>query len=863
MLPYPQNDSYINRSEIWQQIVSVMNQGIPIVLHGVGGAGKTQTTIHLIYWFRERNPDASIMWVNASSWETCLTGLQLIASRAGMQTTNDRTSRLTALKEYLEHSKSGRWIMVFDSADDVTVYQAVSEFIPHCIHGQVIVTSRRRLPTTNSRAPEFVLELNTLNPNEAVDLVRSSLRPDLLANVDDADMNRLLRELNFLPLAIAQAVAFMNKNSVSVTFYRSKISDPTMLSEQLSRNHITENYTSGASPPVYSAWRTSFERLRVETPHAGKLLGYLSFLEATMIPMELVQAFGHDGGDIDGAVEQLEEYSFAELNKDRTRLSLHRLVQLTTQRWLEETSQVAKSQQHVLSTLAQHFPDPEIVDNWPHCEAWLPHAVKVLGLVEGGVDENKLAGPSTSVTSLGSTDSNSGQLDLPLIATLKMKAGFYCYQVGEYATAQEYLEEAADSSRRVLGTMHDLTLKSQEKLIYILRYLDHYRQAATYARDLKRARKAKLGPEHRDTIESYRIYSLTLQDLSKWKDALDASEKALAGYKELHKNDLSHREILRSQRRTATCSAALGQYQKAETLLNEAIQGYKERSGSDTAVLIDCVYALARLQGDMGSFVESEKNARKAYEMRQSFMKKSHPDVLKAYWAIGLALCGQKQWEPAQEIFERLLVEAETRPGFGKTHNYAYILRYSLATLKEGWAKDDENMLGAGAGYQKFCEAKVMLEDVFQGRKIALGEDHLDTLVTKATLASVNGKLGRFHDSEKASQEVLKLVTSRPYQRLGVASAKIAWICLASLGQCAIDRATELQGRPGAAIQVKEQYRLACTHTKAVVDGMEKMLGAKQALTIAAAVKYAEALELAGDNKAAERVRQRFEIKWV
>lgn len=753
--------------------------------------------------------------------------------------------------------------MVFDSADDVTIYQAISEFIPHCVHGQVIVTSRRRLPSTNSRAPDFVLELNTLNPNEAVDLVHSSLRPDLLANVDRADMNRLLRELNFLPLAIAQAVAFMNKNSVSVGFYRSKISNPTMLSEQLSRNHIPENYTSGASPPVYSAWRTSFERLQIETPQAGKLLGYLSFLEATVIPIELVQAFGHDMGDIEGAVVQLEEYSFAELDKDRTRLSLHRLFQLTTQRWLEETSQVAKSQQHVLSTLSQHFPDPEIVENWPHCEAWLPHAVKLLSLAEEGVDENKLAGPSASVTSLGSTDSNYGKPDTPPIATLKTKVGFYYYQVGEYATAQRYLGDAVDSNRHDLGTMHDLTLKSQEKLIYLLRYLDHYQQAATYARDLKRARKAKLGPKHRDTIESYRIYSLTLQDLGKWNDALDASEKALKGYKELHKDNLSHRDVLRCQRRTATCSAALGQYQKAEALLSEAIQGYNERSESDTAVLIDCVYALARLQEDMGSFVESEKNARKVYEMRQRFMKKSHPDVLKAYWAIGLALCGQKRWEEAQEIFQRLLVEAETRPGFGKTHNYAYILRYSLGTLREDWAKDDENMLGPGAGHQKFREAKAMLEDVFQGRKIALGEDHLDTLITKARLAAVNGKLGRFNDSEKASQEVLKVVTSKPYQRLGVASAKIAWICLASLGQCAIDRAVELQGRPGTGLQVKEQYRLACAHTKAAVDGMERMLGAKQGLTMAAAVKYAEALDLAGDDKAALRVRQRFGIKWL
>jgi len=146
--------------------------------------------------------------------------------------------------------------MISDFADDVTVYDAVSEFIPWCIHGQVVFTSRRRFPIQSPHARECVFVLRTLTPSEAASLVRACLHPDLLANVDAADMDRLLRELDFLPLAITQAVAFMNRNSVSVAFYLAKISDDSLLSKQLSRSHIAENYISGVSPPIYSMWRT-------------------------------------------------------------------------------------------------------------------------------------------------------------------------------------------------------------------------------------------------------------------------------------------------------------------------------------------------------------------------------------------------------------------------------------------------------------------------------------------------------------------------------------------------------------------------------------------------------------------------------
>ena len=89
-------------------------------------------------------------------------------------------------------------------------------------------------------------------------------------------------------------------------------------------------------------------------------------------------------------------------------------------------------------------------------------------------DDERLAEFTTLATVVPNASSHS-QTEISLIATLTTKIGFYYHKIGEYATAREYLEEAVDSSRKYLGTMHDLTWESQEKLVNTLRFLGHLR----------------------------------------------------------------------------------------------------------------------------------------------------------------------------------------------------------------------------------------------------------------------------------------------------------------------------------------------------------------------------------------------------
>ena len=86
-------------------------------------------------------------------------------------------------------------------------------------------------------------------------------------------------------------------------------------------------------------------------------------------------------------------------------------------------------------------------------------------------------------------------------------------------------------------------------------------------------------------------------------------------------------------------------------------------------------------------------------------------------------------------------------------------LPYSLATLQEERAEEDETELGTGAGQRRLFEAKAMLEGFMTGRTNVLGRDHLDTVTAQARLAPANRKLARLDDCENAPEKVLKVVT--------------------------------------------------------------------------------------------------------
>jgi hypothetical protein len=129
-----------------------------VVLHGLGGMGKTQLAI--TYATRHKEKYTAIFWLNANDEDSLKLSFRNIAQQilrrhpsttllANVNLDENRDQVVDAVKDWLDLPKNGRWLMIYDNYDNPKVpgnldSSAVNirQFLPGSDHGSVIITTR-------------------------------------------------------------------------------------------------------------------------------------------------------------------------------------------------------------------------------------------------------------------------------------------------------------------------------------------------------------------------------------------------------------------------------------------------------------------------------------------------------------------------------------------------------------------------------------------------------------------------------------------------------------------------------------------------------------------------------------------------
>ncbi|KAJ7727581.1 hypothetical protein B0H16DRAFT_1778526 [Mycena metata] len=233
------------------------------VLHGLGGAGKTQIALKFI---QESSANFSdIFLVDASTLDTIDTGLKNVAtSKSVGDSVHDALTWL--------QSKHGDWLLFFDNADDPKLN--LNKFFPLCSHGNILITSRNPgLRVYGEHSP-----VSDMEETDAVTLLlRSAAKESSKENLQVAA--KIVKELHYLPLAIAQAGAFISKSEDLVgylTLYTQNRAQ--LLREKPEQSHDQYAWT------VYTTWQISFDQL---SKPAARFLQLCSFLHYTGITEDI------------------------------------------------------------------------------------------------------------------------------------------------------------------------------------------------------------------------------------------------------------------------------------------------------------------------------------------------------------------------------------------------------------------------------------------------------------------------------------------------------------------------------------------------------------------------------------------------
>ncbi|KAL4976425.1 putative kinesin light chain [Aspergillus desertorum] len=354
MIPFARNPHFVGRQEEIQKIedlVSAPDGPKKLAITGLGGVGKTQLALELAYRIRDREPECSIFWIPCTSHESVEQTCMTIAQMVGIQDVEPAEVK-ERLKIYLTQTNQ-KWILIFDNADDMDMWvkggpaaPPLKGIIPQSENGHVLFTSRNRQLALNLASPN-VLSIPDVDQRTAREIFRKLLiRKDLLE--DNHVTSVLLEQLAFLPLAISQAVAYINKNSISLARYRSLLGEH----EESTIELLAEEFEDDGR---YAQIQNPIQQLDEEASN------YLSFM-ACISPRDIPESILPSTTSAKRRVEAL--------GVDDSFLSLHRLVHLATRNWLRKREAFETWIQRTADQLDKIFPK------------YLPHALYLVDSAE-------------------------------------------------------------------------------------------------------------------------------------------------------------------------------------------------------------------------------------------------------------------------------------------------------------------------------------------------------------------------------------------------------------------------------------------------------------------------------------------------
>lgn len=367
-IPFNRNSRFSGREDLLDELQAVFDTAdrpAPVALTGQAGVGKTQLALEYCYRYgKARNV---VAWIRSEDNASTVTDLIGLARELNLLEGDeiDAPMVLDALREWLAEHRN--WLVVLDNLESP---EMIRRFFPSELTGHLLITSRR--PTWGRQA--LVVPIDPFNEDEAVSFILERARPD-----DTISAKRLAELLGYLPLALEEAVAYIESTGRSVAGYI-----------DLFEKHHDALMSTTAPPYDYNqTLRTTLEvslsKVREEQPDAAVLLNHLAYLapdEVELSMLEHLPIWPEDAQHrprelvVDECVSALLRLSLIKSHSDS--VSTHRLTQLVVRDLLPSELRERMAIE-ALNCVAELFPRvSDMGETGDLCRKLLPHAIAVL-----------------------------------------------------------------------------------------------------------------------------------------------------------------------------------------------------------------------------------------------------------------------------------------------------------------------------------------------------------------------------------------------------------------------------------------------------------------------------------------------------
>ncbi len=731
----------------------------PLVLHGLGGVGKTQVALEYSHRFRA---DYDIIW-----WMDCGMAQYVDASLAdlGQQLREQfgvpvpEEGGVTevcqqVLRTLSEGLPDKRWLLVYDNAEDV---EQLRPLLP-VGGGHVLITSQNE----QWQGIGSSLEVHKFRPEDSVRHLRRRLH-----GISEEDARTIARILQDIPLAVAAAGALLAVTGISVDEYLER------LKRQPTRAYPDDHPLSAYAPEVAKAWNLSLDELERRSAAAARMLGICSVM-APEVSQDLVnsQAMAETLRELDPTISergmiarltrQIDLLALIKVDNNNRQIQLHRVVQAVVSDRMSDAEK-ASARRAVHRMVIDAKPKEGDVDdpqNWRRYRAIWPH------LTPSGV--------------MWSADAEVRQLLIDRVRYLRQR--------DDLERGRRRAEEIQRAWRSMLAGVPDPELPGSEQMV--------------------------TGPPDPQAAIALRVQLLRLQfnlanmmrDLADFDEARKIDQKVLDEQMELLGPD--HLHTLHTRSSLAADMRALGEYQSALELDQVTYASSREAFGEDVRGTLNAAHNLALSYLLTGRFRQALAQDRQTLERRNSVLGSTNPRTFNSGASVARDLLEAGRYEEAVTRMEtvwgqcvetlgdndRITLNARLLLGValrcvGRTEAAGSHIEWARTGLTRGFGRDSTDALAAKLSQAlnllaigHFREGRTAAEEVLVVYQDRLGDSHPHPLICRLDIATalcldgdfvsarteaeiavngLQGRLGDEHPYALAAQMVLATVLAR------------------------------------------------------------------------------------------------------
>jgi tetratricopeptide (TPR) repeat protein len=526
------------------------------------------------------------------------------------------------------------------------IFPALKNCLPQSQQGRILFTTRNRILAVKLASPHV---LPVAEPDEVTGLKileNSLIDGELLIN--DNTSIQLLNKLTFLPLAIAQAAAYISENAIKISQYVELLEEQeSRVIDLLSEDFEDEGRYETTQNPVATTWWISFQHIQQHNQLAADYLSFMACIDPRDIPHSLLPKAPTRNEGVK-AMGLLKAYAFITEQTGDNSLSLHRLVHLATRTWLRKNHRFTKCLYGAAERLDEVFPD----DNFTNRKLWqayISHALAVFKEKGFRNRRERYIGLMQKIAQCLYSDGRykeaetlfadivriqyerHGQNNAATLANMTRLASTYG-NLGRWNDAERLEEQVLNTYSEILGPQNPTTLSSLANLASIYQSQGRWIEAKVLQSRVMRMYKKTLGPEHANTLISTHNLALTYNHLGKFHASENLLVKVNGRWMQILGPE--HPHTLTSMNSLAFVHQSQRQWKKAEGLFLKVMETRKQILGPHHPHTLTSMHNLASTYQSQEKWKEAEKLLVEVLRTSQLVLGPQHPDTLASMSAL-------------------------------------------------------------------------------------------------------------------------------------------------------------------------------------------------------------------------------------